>query len=188
MKNNPAAPLTALALAFSATLLGSQPSQAQSREFSCGLSHGYPTTMVRIPRGHAPLIVWTDNSRINDTFTPLRRCREVANRFQDFHNKGQLKVIKAGRVNNLPVICGVGNAQESCNSTNVILTVSKGYNPNQVLSQLLNTRNTVSGQPVFLSGNQEGRIKPQKGADGFASVNFEALINDSSDPPGEQAW
>ncbi len=188
MKNNPAAPLTALALAFSATLLGSQPSPAQSRQFFCGLSNDYPTTMVRNPRGIVPLIAWTDNSWINDTLTPRRRCQEVANRFQDFHDKGQLRVLKAGRVNDQPVICGLGSNQESCNSSNVLLTVSKDRNPDQVLDQLLNTRITVSGQPVFLSGNQEGRIKPQNGADGFASVNFEAFLNDTSDPPGEQAW
>ena len=97
-------------------------------------------------------------------------------------NKGQLRTVKAGRVNGQPVICGVANAQGSCNSSNVLLTLTRDKNPNEIAAQLLNTRVSASGQPVYLSGNQEGWIEPQIGSDGFASFDMDTIIDDQSEP------
>jgi hypothetical protein len=99
MKNNLSAPLTGLALALSVTLASNQPSQAQSRQFSCGLSDNYPVTVVRHPaRGSVSLIVWTPGSLIGDTWTPQKRCQKVSDRFQKLHNQGELKILKTGTV------------------------------------------------------------------------------------------
>ncbi|MFM6746158.1 MAG: hypothetical protein ACKPJH_07140 [Dolichospermum sp.] len=55
MKNNLSAPLTGLALALSVTLASNQPSQAQSRQFTCASTDNYPATVVRHPsRGSVP--------------------------------------------------------------------------------------------------------------------------------------
>lgn len=182
MKSNLVSSLTALALTLGTTLVASQPSQAQSRQFVCGLSYGYPTTIVRQPRLNTPIIVWTENSWISDTWTPRRRCQEISNRFQELHNKGQMGTVKAGIVNRQPVICGVANAQGSCNSSNVLLTLTRDQNPNEIVTQLLNIRASASGQPVYLSGNQEGWIEPQIGSDGFASFEMDTIIDDQSEP------
>ncbi|CAD5955585.1 hypothetical protein NO108_03204 [Planktothrix rubescens] len=182
MKSNLVASWTALALTLGTTLVASQPSQAQSRQFFCGLSYGYPTTIVRTPRGNKPIIVWTENSWISDTLTPRRRCQEISNRFQDLYNKGQLGTAKAGIVNRQPVICGVANAQGSCNSSNVLVTLTRDQNPNEIATQLINTRASVSGQPVYLSGNQEGWIEPQIGSDGFVFFDMDIIVGDHSEP------
>ena len=182
MKSNLVASWTAFALALGTTLVASQPSQAQSRQFFCGLSYGHPTTMVRQPRGNTPMIVWTENSWISDTLTPRKRCQQVSNRFQELHNKGQLRTVKAGRVNGQPVICGVANAQGSCNSSNVLVTLTRDQNPNKIAAQLLNTRASASGQPVYLSGKQEGWIEPQIGSDGFVFFDMDIIVGDHSEP------
>lgn len=188
MKNTLASFLTAIAIALGATPMASQPSAAQSRQFFCGLSYNYPATMVRHTRKSVPLIVWTENSWINDKWTPRKRCEALSDRFQDLNNKGELRVLKTGRVNGLPVICGLSSNLGSCNRSNVLLTLKGDQDPNLVLDQLLNTRGTVTGQPVYLSGNQEGRIEPEIGSDGFASVDLDAIINDGSETPSGRIW
>jgi len=183
MKNNLSAPLTGLALALSVTLASNQPSQAQSRQFSCGLSDNYPVTVVRHPtRGSVALIVWTNTSQISDTWTPQKRCQEVSDRFQKLQNKGELKILKTGTVNGQYVICGLGTNQRACDKKNVLLTMTKDRDPKQVLEQLLNTRVAASGEAVYLSGDQEGHIKPTINRDGTASVDIDQVINGKSEP------
>ncbi len=183
MKNNLSAPLTGLALALSVTLVSNQPSQAQSRQFTCTSIDKYPVTVVRHPsRGSVPLIVWTNTSHINDTWTAQKRCQEVSDRFQKLQNQGQLKTLKTGTVNGQSVICGLETNQGTCNKKNVLLTMTKERDPNQVLEELLNTRVSASGGAVYLSGDQEGHIKPAINTDGTASVDIDQVINSNSEP------
>ncbi|MFO5493025.1 MAG: COP23 domain-containing protein [Cuspidothrix sp.] len=182
MKNNLSAPLTGLALALSITLASNQPSQAQSRQFTCALRDNYPVTVVRHPtRGSVALIVWTNTSQINDTWTPQKRCQKVSDRFQKLQNQGQLKILKTGTVNGQSVICGLRNDRGACNNKNVLLTMTKDRDPNQVLEQLLNTRVSAGGEAVYLSGDQEGHIKPTINRDGTASVDIDQVINGNSE-------
>jgi hypothetical protein len=181
MKNNLSAPLTGLALALSITLASNQPSQAQSRQFTCGSSDNYPVTVVRHPiRGSVALIVWTNTSQINDTWTPQKRCQKVSDRFQTLQNQGQLKILKTGTVNGQSVICGLRNDRGACNNKNVLLTMTKDSDPNQVLEQLLNTRVSPLREAVYLSGDQEGHIEPTINRDGTASVDIDQVINSNS--------
>ncbi|MEY3403940.1 MAG: COP23 domain-containing protein [Dolichospermum sp.] len=185
MKNHLSAPLTGLALALSVTLASNQPSQAQSqsRLFTCALRDKYPVTVVRHPtRGSVPLIVWTNTSQISDTWTPQKRCQEVSDRFQKLQNQGQLRILKTGTVNGQSVICGLGTNQGACDRKNVLLTMTKDRDPNQVLEQLLNTRVGAGGEAVYLSGDQEGHIKPTINRDGTVSVDIDQVINSNSEP------
>lgn len=185
MKNHLSAPLTGLALALSVTLASNQPSQAQSqsRLFTCALRDKYPVTVVRHPtRGSVPLIVWTNTSQISDTWTPQKRCQEVSDRFQKLQNQGQLRILKTGTVNGQSVICGLRTNQGACDRKNVLLTMTKDRDPNQVLEQLLNTRVGAGGEAVYLSGDQEGHIKPTINRDGTVSVDIDQVINSNSEP------
>jgi hypothetical protein len=183
MKNHLSAPLTGLALALSVTLASNQPSQAQSRQFTCASSDNYPVTVVRHPtKGSVALIVWTNTSQISDTWTPQKRCQEVSDRFQKLQNQGQLRTLKTGTVNGQYVICGLGTNQGSCNNKNVLLTMTKDSDPKQVLERLLNTRVTANGEAVYLSGDQEGHIKPTINRNGTASVDIDQVINSKSEP------
>lgn len=183
MKNNLSAPLTGLALALSVTLASNQPSQAQSRQFTCALTDNYPATVVRHPsKGSVPLIVWTKTSQINDQWTPQKRCQEVSDRFQKLQNQGQLRTLKTGTVNGQSVICGLQTDQGSCNRKNVLLTMTKDRDPKQVLEILLNTRVSASGEPVYLSGSKEGYIKVKINRDGTASVDIDQIIDSKTEP------
>jgi hypothetical protein len=177
MKNHLSAPLTGLALALSVTLASNQPSQAQSRQFTCVLSDN-PVTVVRHPTiGSVALIVWTNTSQISDTWTPQKRCQEVSDRFQKLQNQGQLRTLKTGTVNGQSVICGLRTNQGACNKKNVLLTMTKDSDPNQVLERLLNT-----SVAAYISGNQERHIKPTINRDGTASVDIDQVINSKSEP------
>jgi hypothetical protein len=126
--------------------------------------------------------VWTPGSLIGDTWTPQKRCQKVSDRFQKLHNQGELKILKTGTVNGQSVICGLGTNQGACNNKNVLLTMTKDRDPKQVLEQLLNTRVAASGEAVYLSGDQEGHIKPTINRDGTDSVDINQVINSKSEP------
>ena len=80
------------------------------------------------------------------------------------------------------MICGLETNQGTCNKKNVLLTMTKERDPNQVLEELLNTRVSASGGAVYLSGDQEGHIKPAINTDGTASVDIDQVINSNSEP------
>ena len=98
-------------------------------------------------------------------------------RFQKLNDKGQLKVLKTGTVNGQSVICGLGSNQGACNKKNILLTMTKDRDPNKVLEQILNTRVSAGGEAVYLSGDQEGHIKPTINRDGTASIDIDKVIN-----------
>ncbi|GCL40043.1 hypothetical protein SR1949_51770 [Sphaerospermopsis reniformis] len=183
MKNNLSVPLTGLALALSVTLASNQPSQAQSRQFTCASVDNYPATVVRHPsKGSVPLIVWTNTSQINDTWTPQKRCEQVSDRFQKLQNQGQLRILKTGTVNRQSVICGLKTNEGACNNKNVLLTITNQRDPKQVLGILLNTRASASGEPVYLSGNDDGYIELTINGDGTASVDIDQIIDSKTEP------
>ena len=187
MKKYLKVPLTALAVALSVSsvsVINSQPTAAQSQDFFCGARWAtnpdvaYPATMVRNRHGNIPIITWTENSRINDTWTPRKRCETVSQRFEELNRQKRLQALGVGRVNNQPVICGLGSGELACNSNNTLLTVTNGTDPVKFLHDLLNTRTSASGQPVLLNENDRGRVAiPGKDSNGVVRVSIEDIIN-----------
>ncbi|MBD2135047.1 MAG: COP23 domain-containing protein [Sphaerospermopsis kisseleviana] len=187
MKKYLKVPLTSLAVAFSVSsvaVINSQPTAAQSQDFFCGTNWAtnadvaYPATMVRHRTGNVPIITWTENSRINDTWTPRKRCQFVSRRFEELHRQGKLQALAVGRVNNQPVICGLGIGEQVCNSKNTLLTVTNGTDPGKFLDSLLNTRRSASGQAVLLNSNDRGRVAiPDGDSDGVVRVSIDDIIN-----------
>ena len=187
MKKYLRAPLTALAVALSVSsvsVINSQPTAAQAQDFFCGTKWAtnadvaYPATMVRSRNGDVPIITWTENSRINDTWTPRKRCQSVSQRFEELNRQGKLQALGVGRVNNQPVICGLGLGDGGCNSNNTLLTVTNGIDPGRFLENLLNTRSNASGQVVLLNSNDRGRVAiPDKDSNGVVRVSIDDIIN-----------
>lgn len=187
MKKYLKVPLTSLAVAFSVSsvaMINNQPTAAESRDFFCGTNWtpnadvAYPATIVRHSRGNIPIIIWTENSWINDTWTPRKRCQSVSQRFQELYRQQKLQKLVVGRVNNQPVICGLGLGERVCNSNNTLLTVTNGTDPGKVLDSLLNTRGSASGQPVLLNTNDRGRVAiPDEDSDGVVQVSIDDIIN-----------
>ena len=192
MKKYLKVPLTALAVALSVSsvsVINSQPTAAQSRDFFCGANWAtnadvaYPATMVRDRNGRTPIITWTENSRINDTWTPRKRCETVSQRFEELNRQGKLQALGVGRVKNQPVICGLGLGELVCNSNNTLLTITNGTDPVKFLHDLLNTRTSASGQPVLLNSNDRGRVAiPEEDSNGVVRVSIEDIINAQSTP------
>ncbi|MFM6910086.1 MAG: COP23 domain-containing protein, partial [Dolichospermum sp.] len=89
-----------------------------------------------------------------------------------------------GTVNRQSVICGLETDQGACNKKNVLLTMTKNRDPKQVLEILLNTRASASGEPVYLSGNDDGYIELTINSDGTASVDIDQIIDSKT----EQLW
>ncbi|NJK70549.1 MAG: hypothetical protein HC941_32275 [Microcoleus sp. SU_5_3] len=168
--------LVAAAIAAgTSAVLPSQPSQAQSRnQFFCGISQGKPSTVVRTSRGNQPLIVWNNESFSSSGWTPKRRCEEVSTRFQRFNDNGQLRFMRAGTFNGHKVLCidsvrGSGNCSSAAA---VVLTLPQNSDANQVLEQMLGTRNRASNQPLYLSG--EKQLVTYENGD--ANVNLDVLL------------
>jgi hypothetical protein len=129
-----------LLVAVSATLLGGQPSQAQTGSgYSCGSSDGLPTTIYQSPDDEIPLIRW--KTTLGEVWTPQARCEEVARRFERFDREATLEFLTTGTVNKMPVVCAVAREGEECsdsyNSDRVLFTLPVGRNPNEALEQLL---------------------------------------------------
>ena len=123
----------------STIVLGSQSSQAQVSNYSCGTSDGLPTTIYQSSAEEIPLIRW--KTTLGQKWTPDVRCRAVAQRFELFDQDNTLEFLTTGTVNNMPVVCAVATEGEECsnryNSDRVLFTLPVGRDPNQALEQLL---------------------------------------------------
>lgn len=177
----------AAAIVIGTLAVFSQPSQAQSRnQFFCGISEGKPATIVRTAaKGPVSLIVWNNEAFSASGWTPKRRCEDVSSRFQRFNDNGQLNFMRAGTFNGQQVLC-VDKARGSGNCSSpeaVVLTVPRPNNANQILEDMLNTRNRASKQPLYLSGEKQLVTYEN----GFANVNLNLLF-ENEPPDNERLW
>ena len=133
------------------------PAEAQTKDsntYYCAQLNGGWNTFVNTPRGRVKLINWANE--FSPDWTPQKRCSAVSQRFQRFLDRGNLKFIRTGNVNRLPVLC-VANARGGiCPENNVLLTLKPGTDPEGVLIQLVDFRRSVSGQTLTLSADDPG--------------------------------
>ncbi|MFB2919478.1 COP23 domain-containing protein [Aerosakkonema funiforme] len=165
-----------LAIALSTTTALSQPRQTQRARFFCQNSQGVPITVARTTRGNItrdiPIFRWV--TRLRD-FTPLERCETVSRRFQAFYDNGILNNIRTGQVNGYPVLCAARQKGGNCRSTDILVTLPRGSNPSELLSQMLD-RGVYSGRgPINLSGSNLIFYD-----NGETYINMDTLLN--SDP------
>ncbi len=142
--------MIASTLALGSIALTSQPSQAQSARFYCGVSQGVPTTIATTPRGNVPVIRWVSSYFSGSGYDPQTRCQEVSGRFQTYYNNGTLSYITTGIMNGLPVVCVTGTNGGSCNG--LLFTLKKGQNASKTVQQLFDVRSGASG-PLYESSN-----------------------------------
>ena len=147
--------LSAIALSLGATLTINQFSYAQERTFTCDTvkdrttGKPIPATLVSTPRGNIPLILWVNNF---PSGTSQQRCQEISTRFQQFADNHLLKYLRAGIINNQPVLCVATSKGGVCPDKNVLITLPPGTNPNLILAQLLDLRRHAARKPLRLSG------------------------------------
>ena len=125
-----------------------------SNTYYCAQLNGAWNTFVNTPRGRIALINW-ENEFAPD-WTPQKRCSAVSQRFQRFLDRGSLKFIRTGNVNQQPVLCVSDVRGGSCPETNVLITLKPGTDPEEVLIKLVDFRRSVSGQTLTLSADDPG--------------------------------
>lgn len=122
--------------------------------YYCAQLNGTWNTFVNTPRGKVKLINWVQS--FSEEWTPKNRCVEISSRFQQFLDGGNLKYIRTGTVNNLPVICVAQYKGGVCPDENVLITLEPTKDPEKLLISLVDFRRSVSGQTIVLSENDAG--------------------------------
>lgn len=122
--------------------------------YYCAQLNGTWNTFVNTPRGKVKLIDWVQS--FSEQWTPKSRCVEISGRFQKFLDAGNLKYIRTGMVNNLPVICVAQYRGGNCPNENVLITLEPATDPETVLIRLIDFRRSVSGQTITLTENDAG--------------------------------
>ena len=147
--------MTIVAVGITAIL--SQPTQAQSKKFVCQESKSnIPTTYADTPEGPKPVMRFA-STYFPPPYTPMRRCQEITERYNQFHEQGILEYMTSGWVNQLPVIC----AGQSCSEDTILLTLKPDQEPDQALQEILANRSGASGPTVQSSGSGSVTISLQ---------------------------
>jgi len=133
------------------------PAKAQTKDnntYYCAQLDGNWSTFVNTPRGRVTLINWAN--QFGEKWTPQKRCSAVSQRFQNFLDKGNLKFIRTGNINEQPVLCVANDRGGACPNDNVLITLKSGTDPEGVLIRLVDFRRSVSGQTLTLSADDAG--------------------------------
>ena len=147
--------VAAFGLAIGSVISFTPPSEASlNNTYYCAQLNGSWNTFVNTPRGRVKLVNWVQS--FSDKWNPRNRCVEISGRFQKFLDAGNLKYIRTGRVNNLPVICVAQYRGGTCPDANVLITLEPQTDPETVLIRLVDFRRSVSGQTIVLSENDSG--------------------------------
>ncbi|MGV2831197.1 COP23 domain-containing protein [Myxosarcina sp. GI1(2024)] len=128
--------------------------RVNNNTYYCAQLNGKWNTFVNTPRGRVTLIEWANS--FSDRWTPKTRCLEISRRFQQFLDKGNLKYIRTGSVNQQPVICVAEARNGQCPDPNVLITLKQGTDPEVILVRLVDFRRSVSGQTLTLSADDPG--------------------------------
>ena len=107
-----------LGIALSAIATFSEASYGEQR-FFC--DEEQLSTLVQSHWGELPMMRWSDDT-FPPPYTPLERCREVTQRFNQFHDNATLKYMSTGTINNTPVICVAGYKGGSCLPDGLLIT------------------------------------------------------------------
>lgn len=133
------------------------PATAQTENnntYYCAQLEGGWNTFVNTPRGRVNLINWANE--FGPDWTAEKRCAAVSQRFQNFLDRGNLKFIRTGNINQQPVLCVANALGGSCPTENVLVTLKPGEDPERVLIRLVDFRRSVSGQTLTLSADDPG--------------------------------
>lgn len=133
-------------------------SSSSPRRFVCGTSpyngRTVPATFVRSPgKRDRVMILWVRND-FGGRYTPPERCRIVTQRLEAHQQNRILKYIRSTTVNGYPVLCSVLYKGGSCPSNQVIVTLRRGTDGEQVIKQLTDLDRIISNHPVYFSGCQ----------------------------------
>lgn len=112
---------------------------AGASQFYCDLSGDVPTTMARnvVSSTTQVLIRWEEDPNFQWGVDRKTRCQTVSGRFQKAYYDNTLDFLVIGQVKNYPVVCGVADEGDSCNSENILITFQPGTNAQEWLEKFL---------------------------------------------------
>lgn len=151
--------VSAVGVAAAALMLAT-PRQATAggTTFSCQMAGGVPATVAHTPGGQRTVIRWVSGYFSGSGYTPLTRCQEVSERFQNYMNQGLLNYITTGYMNNQPVVCVTSSNGGGCQG--LLFTLKSGENASRVLQQLFDVKAGAAGplnessQRVYINVNE----------------------------------
>jgi hypothetical protein len=103
------------------------------------------------PTPDPPILLWASQEFSKSGYTPERRCKEVSRRLStaiaEVGGKPADLRLTMGKINNLSVLCYVNQTEISCNSRNVLFTLSKRNqaNPSRIMAEMLKFSVTGKG-------------------------------------------
>jgi Circadian oscillating protein COP23 len=180
---------------FATTLLAvSVPAQAQNDStpseqsqnvvtFFCGKTYDsssdsqIPTTLVwqSEKQGNVALIRWKSEYFGKNT---QKRCEAVSAKFQRMWNSGQLNYLATGEVRRLPIVCGVANEGDTCNSQNQLFTLKPYSDTDTLIKQLEGVFKGESSSPVYESGGGAAdKLEIRTNAKGQRYLNLRSLLS-----------
>jgi len=126
------------------------PAQAQTKKFSCVTADGIPTTVAQTARGNVPVIKWVSKEFDGAGWTAQRRCQEVSDRFQKFHQSGELNYLTTGKMGGQQVVCVTNENGKDCRG--LLVTIRPTSTPSETLQKLMGIRVGATG-PALESSN-----------------------------------
>ena len=125
----------------------SQSVQASSNKYSCQEVNGIHGIYSRTERGDMRLMNFKGD--VAQDWSIVKRCEEIARRFQRFSDNGILRFIGSGYVSNEPVLCAVSEKGQLCDSENILVTLPPQTDPIEAARKLMDIRGLASGRDQF---------------------------------------
>jgi hypothetical protein len=144
--------VTGLVVSLSTNAIFSQPSNAVSNRFFCGIFNKDPVTFARTARGNVPVIRWSSSNYFPPPWTAERRCQEVAKRFQRNYDNGTLRYINSGSLNGESVVCAAVRKDDACTDKTLLFTLKRGTDADATLQRLMDRRGLASGYILSETG------------------------------------
>jgi Circadian oscillating protein COP23 len=146
--------------------------KANEVEFYCDTSGSVPITKIHTNRGDEEFILWVQE---RGGYSVKDRCLEVSKRFNLVISRGKLLLKKDRNFNGSPVICSVSRPGDSCDSNNILVTLSSRKQLNRafmVFTDFQRSTNNKSRAPIKLSGDSKtpSTVIKASGATGLPPV------------------
>ncbi|MEH1931677.1 COP23 domain-containing protein [Nostoc sp.] len=157
--------LASLSIRLSASFGQSTTSESQPNKvtFFCrqiidkASGENIPATVAWIPerQGHIRFVGWKSEYFSKSGLTPEKRCEKVTAKFQESYDQGRLNYLSYGISNGYPIICGLANQGETCNSSNQLFTIKSGSNSELVLRRLTDISEGKSSDVLLQSSGEQ---------------------------------
>ena len=167
-------------IAFVASVMALPTSaSASSDKFNCRQVNGVYGVYSRVSRGDIELMEFSRD--VNQEWSIVSRCEEVAIRFQRYYDNGILRYIGAGYLNSQPVLCAIAAKDGVCSDENLLVTLPPNTEPVNSARLLMDTRGLAQGRVISVSGSEKIEVTTDNGNTYFDLEALEQAILEKAD-------